>query len=75
MNMNAEDEISGNIITSTIGVSSQIDFPTVSFIAERLSKLLKSIPYEEITMIPSDNRYFVKAPDGSVGLIMQLTPQ
>jgi len=75
MHLSAEDDISGNIITSTIGISSPIDFPAVSFIAERLSKLLKSIPYEELTFIPGDNKHFVKAPDGSVGLIMQLTPQ
>jgi hypothetical protein len=72
MYLKTHDEISGNTVTYSIGVDSPTDFPEVVFVSEQLSKLLKAVKYEEITMIPDKNKSYIKLPDGSVGLIMQV---
>ncbi len=72
MHLKTYDDISGNDATHSIGVDTPGDFPEVTFVSEQLSKILKVVPYEEITMIPDKNKYYIKLPDGSVGLIMQV---
>lgn len=64
--LSTHDDITNNSITGEAPIEA-----TFMFLAEQMNKLLKSIPYDTITFIPGENKYYISTPDGGVGLIMQ----
>lgn len=68
MSLRMHDEISNNTATSVLDVTGEGS--EFSYVAEQMSRLLKAIPYDSLEFIPSENKYYIKAPDGSIGLIM-----
>lgn len=64
--LTTHDDITNNSITGEAPIEANF-----SYVAEQMNKLLKAIPYDTLTFIQGENKYYISSPDGGVGLIMQ----